>query len=183
MLCSKPKSWKGSSQCRKKLNLSIFFVKIYDFSFYNIQYIFLNFRKGAFRISAWAMEWGMHCHTFKHVGVLRIAFPEAYYKKLKKSNIFSRIVLYLFCHILRTTSSSLLIFYHILSLRSLALWHNHFASLTFTFTFKIKKNFLYLSKKWLKFFLRINATLWIITPTAELKVLYRSFEKFLMRCS
>ena len=48
----------------KFFNLSIVFVKIQDFSFYNIQYICLLFRKAASGISAWIMEWRMHCHTF-----------------------------------------------------------------------------------------------------------------------
>ena len=48
-----------------------------------------------------------------------IAFSEVIQKKQKKSHIFSHIFLYLFFHVLRTTSSPLLIFFSTFS-------HSHF---------------------------------------------------------
>ena len=96
----------------KILKLFNFFVKIHDFSFYNSQYIFLLFWESDLQYF-----WSDHGvgdalpHNLNiFSGDVIIVFFKSYSKKLKKSHIFSHNFLHLFQHILRTTSSLLLIF-------------------------------------------------------------------------
>ena len=94
-LWSKLKSRKLLLNAEKKVelgNLSIFFVKFHDFSFYNIQYKFPFFRRAASGISAWTIQWGCTAtHLTIFWGGSHNSFFKSFHKKQKKSHIFSDI--------------------------------------------------------------------------------------------
>ena len=120
-------------------------------------------------------------------GEVIIAFSKVNHKKLKKSLIFSQffcIYFDTFYEPLHTHSSFFTTFPHSYSLHHgvVVLFPFHLPSewnIFFNFNQKMTKNCL--SK--LIFFSSRKCNPGVTTPTAEFKVLSRSFKKFLMRCS
>ena len=102
-LWSKPKSKAlllNADKRSKILKFVNFFVKIYDFSFYNVQHTFLRLWSGRCTVT--------HFKNFQWGGLN--SFFKRYSQKTKKVTYFQTLLLYSFSHILQITSPPLLIF-------------------------------------------------------------------------
>ena len=152
-LTQNPK-WCFSMQIKKVKfwNLSIFFVKIRDFSFYDIQYTFFSLGK---RLLVFLLgPWSERCSTtqlenFKSEA--QNSFFKSYSQDTKKSHIFlvTFFCIYfdIFYEPLIPTSD---FFLHIISFVCLASWRSCFVAVTFSF--RIEKFFQLSSKNnWIFF--------------------------------